>query len=364
MVIGPARSSRTPHVIVVGSEKGGSGKTTIAIHIALALLKASHRVATIDLDARQQSLTHFLENRRVWAWREHLTLESPTHICVAPQARSRLVADNERAAFTVFEQALNTIDDRHAFVVIDTPSHDDHLTRLAHAMSDTLVTPLNDSFLDLDALAKLDAISLEVTGRRTYAEMVRKARRERHRLDSVLSDWLVVRNRLPPFGTRPSRPTARAFDHLSQAFACRIADGLHECAIYRDLFPLGLTALDEATQLASGGGDVGGRARRDVQGLLAALRLPINAAVQSVTAEPAGPSQPRQEVTTPTELEPRHTETAEDGGRRGAAYAGAHLLKTQLGLGRSDREPPATGGSLRGSPRDQRGGVGIRPARG
>jgi chromosome partitioning protein len=312
MVIGAAKSSETPHVIVIGSEKGGSGKTTIAIHIALALLKAGHRVATVDLDARQQTLTHFLENRRVSAWRLHLTLECPTHACVVPQARSRLVADNERDAFAVFEQALKTIDDQHAFVVIDTPSHDGYLSRLAHAMSDTLVTPLNDSFLDLDALAKLDPVTLEVTGRRTYAEMVRKARRERRRLDGVLSDWLVVRNRLPPLGACAPRPTARTFDHLSQALACRIAAGLHERAIYRDLFPQGLTALDEAAELASSGGDVGQHARGEVQDLVIAMRLPIKAAEQSFVAERSDPSHASQDVATQPNLEPLCMETADD----------------------------------------------------
>jgi chromosome partitioning protein len=54
-------------VIVVGNEKGGSGKSTVAMHIAIALSKSGQRVATIDLDTRQKSFTHYIDNRRAWA---------------------------------------------------------------------------------------------------------------------------------------------------------------------------------------------------------------------------------------------------------------------------------------------------------
>src|SRR3977135_4655041 len=74
------KSPGLPHVIVVGNEKGGSGKTTIAMHIAVALMKNGQRVATIDLDSRQRTLTHYIENRRAWARRCHVDLEVPTHL--------------------------------------------------------------------------------------------------------------------------------------------------------------------------------------------------------------------------------------------------------------------------------------------
>ena len=50
----PAQSG-SAHVVVLGNEKGGSGKSTTAFHIAVALLKAGQRVATIDLDCRQKA---------------------------------------------------------------------------------------------------------------------------------------------------------------------------------------------------------------------------------------------------------------------------------------------------------------------
>ena len=51
-----AASTQATRVIVVANEKGGSGKSTIAMHVAIALMKRGHRVATIDLDLRQRSL--------------------------------------------------------------------------------------------------------------------------------------------------------------------------------------------------------------------------------------------------------------------------------------------------------------------
>ena len=83
MLVKPVQeASRSAHVVVLGNEKGGSGKSTTALHIAVALLKNSQRVATIDLDSRQRSLTHYIENRRAWSERARVKLDLPTHYCV------------------------------------------------------------------------------------------------------------------------------------------------------------------------------------------------------------------------------------------------------------------------------------------
>src|SRR5258708_35173331 len=74
---------RAAHVIVLGNETGGSGRSTTAMHIAVGLLKAGQRVATIDLDSRQKTFTHYIENRREHARRAGLDLEIPDHFCIA-----------------------------------------------------------------------------------------------------------------------------------------------------------------------------------------------------------------------------------------------------------------------------------------
>src|SRR5499425_1315291 len=187
--------AHSAHVVVLGNEKGGSGKSTTAMHIAVGLLKAGQRVATIDLDSRQKTLTRYVENRRAWARRARIELELPTHYHVQRGEGVR-VDENETAEFAGFAEAITAAEHRHDFVVIDTPATDSYLMRLAHSMADTLVTPLNDSFVDFDVLGSIDTSTFAVTGVSHYAEMVRQARRQRRIVDGGSTDWIVVRNRL------------------------------------------------------------------------------------------------------------------------------------------------------------------------
>src|SRR5258707_15101044 len=117
------RIPASAHVIVVGNEKGGSGKSTTAMHVAVALLNVGQRVATIDLDSRQKSFTHYLDNRRAWAKHAKLDLELPHHYCVS-RSEGAQVADNEAAEFHEFAQAIEATEHSHDFIVIDTPGHD------------------------------------------------------------------------------------------------------------------------------------------------------------------------------------------------------------------------------------------------
>src|SRR6187397_1752159 len=175
MLIQPIQENvQSAHVVVLGNEKGGSGKSTTALHIAVAMLKAGQRVATIDLDGRQKTFTHYVENRRDCAKRIGVALEVPDHYAIARSDGLR-VDENEAAEFAGFAAAINEVEHSHDFVVIDSPGNDTYLMRLAHSMADTLVTPLNDSFLDFDVLGTVDAATFDVTGVGHYAQMVRYA---------------------------------------------------------------------------------------------------------------------------------------------------------------------------------------------
>ena len=278
MLNAAVKSRSLPHVIVVGNEKGGSGKTTIAIHIADALMKRGQRLATIDLDSRQRTLTHYIENRRASARRCHVDLELPTHLAIA-RAESARVDDNEATEFADFDQAIAAIEHRHDFVVIDTPPHDSYLMRLAHSITDTLITPLNDSFLDLDALAKVDPVTFAVTGISHYAELVREMRRHRRSVDGELPDWVVVRNRISPSGSSTEPVLCDCLHELALGVGFRVAAGFHERPVYRDFFPRGLSALDALCDIVPGV-DLDpshSMARREVQALLEILKLPIDA---------------------------------------------------------------------------------------
>jgi chromosome partitioning protein len=266
------------HVIVLGNEKGGSGKSTTAMHVAVALLQAGQRVATIDLDSRQKSFTHYVENRRDWAERARLKLDLPTHYCVARGAGLR-IDEIEAQEFAVFAEAVGAVENSHDFVVVDTPGTDSYLMRLAHSMADTLITPLNDSFLDFDVLGIVDPTTFEVTGASHYAEMVREARRQRRLVDGGLIDWVVVRNRLSALGSRNKRLVGEGVDQLAEQLGFRPADGLAERVVYREFFPRGLTALDDINEDTLGQRPSLSHvtARDEVKALLDALKLPVDA---------------------------------------------------------------------------------------
>ena len=113
------------------------------------------------------------------------------------------------------------MENSHDFVVIDTPGTDSYLMRLAHSMADTLITPLNDSFVDFDVLGPVDPNTFELTGVSHYAEMVREARRQRRLVDGGLTDWVVVRNRLSTLGSRNKRLVGAGVEALSSQLGFR-----------------------------------------------------------------------------------------------------------------------------------------------
>jgi len=247
------------------------------MHIAVGLLKAGQRVATIDLDSRQRTFTHYVESRRAWAERGRRKLELPMHYHVARAEGSRL-EENEALEFAGFAQAITAVEHSHDFVVIDTPASDSYLMRLAHSMADTLVTPLNDSFVDFDVLGTVDPATFAVTGVSHYAEMVRQARRQRRIVDGGATDWIVVRNRLSTINSRNKRLVGESLNELALRMGFRLADGVAERVVYRELFLRGLTALDAMDEATLGGRRnlSHAAAHEEVRKLLDALKLPID----------------------------------------------------------------------------------------
>ena len=237
-------------VIVVGNNKGGSGKSTIAMHVAIALIKAGQRVATIDLDNKQKTLTHYVDNRRDWAHEASLELGVPTHMCF--ETVSGRTSEVETLGRSALAEIVERLSRSHDFVVIDSPGHDTYLNTFAHSLANTLITPLNDSFLDFDVLGTVDAESFKVTGISHYAKMVEDARRARSAQDQPALDWVVLRNRLSTLGSRNKRLVGDALGELSKTLNFRVVDGLAERVIFREFYPRGLTAIDDASQLARG----------------------------------------------------------------------------------------------------------------
>lgn len=266
-----AQSVREPgraHVLVIGNEKGGSGKSTTAMHIIVALLSDGGTVATIDLDARQGTLTRYVENRAAYAKRKGIDLPMPMHAAVHASGDP---ADEKVRFETALEPAVLGAD----FVVIDTPGSDTHLSRLAHTWADTLLTPLNDSFIDLDLLARVDPDTLKIVRPSIYAEAVWKQRQIRSMQGARPVDWIVMRNRLSSLAARNKRDMASVIEALAKRIGFRVAAGLSERVIYKELFLSGLTLLD----LKRGGAGTSltmshVAARQEVRDLVAALNLP------------------------------------------------------------------------------------------
>lgn len=266
------------HVIVLGNEKGGSGKSTTAMHLIVALLKSGHRVASIDLDARQGTLSRLLENRREFAQRNGLTLELPEHRGVhRSEASDRAAAEAEERQR--LQEALDSVGARD-FLVIDTPGSDNHLSRLGHTLADTLITPLNDSFLDLDLLARIDHDARKILAPSVYSQMVWEQRQQRAAAGGRPIDWIVMRNRLSHVDARNKRDVGRLLDQLAKRIGFRLAPGFGERVIFRELFPKGLTLLD----LREGGTGVQMSmshlaARQEVRALLSEIGLATEGAM-------------------------------------------------------------------------------------
>jgi chromosome partitioning protein len=266
---------RSAHVIVIGNEKGGTGKSTLSIHISIALLKAGFRVATIDLDTRQRTLTRFFENRSSWANSAQWDVELPYHHALE-RGTSDNVRDNETLEFGAFAEAVAEVEHSYEFVVIDTPASDSYLMRLAHSLADTLVSPVNDSFIDVDVFSRVHHDKAQRGQVAHYADLVLEARRKRRLVDQGLIDWVLVRNRMSSIQTNNARQIGISLSRLAVELQFRPAEGLHDRVIFRELFPIGLTALDPIEEAMRNGTLSASHtsARREIETLLANLQLP------------------------------------------------------------------------------------------
>lgn len=230
-------------VIVVGNEKGGAGKSTLAIHLASALLHGGAKVGLIDLDLRQQSMGHFWSNRRKWLSHNNVVLPEPTVYGLAENsaAVAQMVSTEKAPLFErAFERAASECD----FLMIDTPGGDTSLSRAAHGLADLIVTPLNDSFVDFDMLGTVDPITLDLLRPSLYSETVWNSRKTRAVTTGRSIDWVVLINRLAPVEARNRKRLEERMAALSKRVGFRIGPGLRDRVIYRELFPFGLTIAD------------------------------------------------------------------------------------------------------------------------
>ena len=231
------------HIIVVGNEKGGSGKSTTAMHVATALVRMGHKVGALDLDLRQRSFARYIENRQKFVAKHGILLPCPTFRDL-PEVAPETLKPGENIYDHRLSQAVIGMEEEADFILIDCPGSHTRLSQVAHTLADTLITPLNDSFIDFDLLARIDADSNRVLGPSIYAEMVWTARQLRAKAGLKPIDWVVVRNRTGPQQMHNKKKIADAVEALSKRIGFRVAPGFSERVIFRELFPRGLTLLD------------------------------------------------------------------------------------------------------------------------
>ena len=271
-------TDQKPYIIVLGNEKGGTGKSTVAMHIIVNLLRDGHSVGSMDVDARQGTLSRYIENRRARKERTEENLPLPDHI---PIFRSQLdsVPAAEAEEMATFIEALDRLKG-YSFIVIDTPGSDTYLSRLAHSYADSLITPLNDSFIDLDMLVRLHADSLNILHPSTYSEMVWDEKKHRVMRDNGSIDWIVLRNRLSSINSRNKEEMERVLSALAKRIGFRLVAGFGERVIFRELFLNGLTLLDmKETNTSLTLSHVA--AKQELISLIEMIQLPLKSQFQS-----------------------------------------------------------------------------------
>lgn len=261
-------------VIVLGNEKGGSGKSTAAMHLIVGLLRDGYRVGAIDLDARQATLTGYLAAREAFAQAKGVALPLPERAAVHRSGHdSRAEAEAEEIVH--FAAALEGLSRRCEIVVIDCPGSDTYLSRLGHAHADTLVTPINDSFVDFAMLAKVDPDKHDIVQPSIYSEMVWEARKRRFARDRGKIDWIVMRNRLGASEARNKRDVGATLDALAKRIGFRTVRGFGERVIFRELYLQGLTLMDvKEAGLGMSMSMSHVAARAEVRSLIGAIRKP------------------------------------------------------------------------------------------
>jgi len=261
------------YVIVIGNEKGGCGKTTTGMHLIVALLRMGFNVGSIDIDSRQRSLSRYLENRRQTMLKEEIELPQPQHV-VVQKSPFNILQEAEADEHERFTKALARVQAANDFVVIDSPGSDTYLSRVAHAYANTVITPINDSFVDLDVLANVDGQTMKIIKPSIYSEMMWEQKLQRAKRDGGSIEWIVMRNRLSNIDAKNKRFMTQVTGELSRRIGFRVAPGFSERVIFREMFLQGLTVLDIMETKGASISMSHIAARQEVRDLLRTLKIP------------------------------------------------------------------------------------------
>lgn len=225
---------------VIGNEKGGAGKTTCAMHLISGLLEYGYNIASIDVDIRQLSLTSYIQNRVKYNQSNpDCTVRMPEHFYFSDLNKDM----NELQS--ILELKICEMQSNFDYLVIDTPGYRSPISDIAHSYADVIITPMNDSFVDLDVLAKVEGQDFKITRPSIYSQMVWEQKMQRLSRDKKSIEWIVIRNRLSNVEATNKRNVGMVLDKLKDRIGInKIAPGFTERVIFRELFLQGLTLSD------------------------------------------------------------------------------------------------------------------------
>lgn len=260
-------------VVVFGNEKGGTGKSTLAMHVVISLMEAGSEVVVVDLDTRQRSLSRYIENRQRFINEQTISLPLPKCV-VADTSTQRVIEQRDIEDARHLQALVDQLRFAHDYIVIDCPGNHTRLSEVAHTLADTLVTPVNDSFVDLDLIGKIHPETFQVEAFNHYTTMVWEGRKLRAAAKRGPTDWVVTRNRMSIQQAKNKQRVHYALKQLEQRCRFRYVSGLSERVIYRELFPIGLTLLDYPKVPALGRMSMSHvAARQEIRQLMDGLKL-------------------------------------------------------------------------------------------
>lgn len=234
---------KLPYIIVVGNEKGGAGKTTLSMHLICGLLDRGLTISSMDSDCRQHSLTRYIQNRQTYKDSHNETaIQMPKHFLLE-NSNKNSIQEKDAEERKNFENLLNEAKIGADVIVIDTPGSHTFLSNLAHSYADIVITPINDSFVDLDVMAKVDEKG-KVVSPSIYSQTIWEQKMERAKRDGKSIEWFVTRNRLSNIDAKNKRHMSQALEELSKRIGFNIISGFSERVIFKELFLQGLTLLD------------------------------------------------------------------------------------------------------------------------
>jgi chromosome partitioning protein len=229
-------------VIVFGNQKGGTGKSTLAMHLVVSLLQSGFKVATIDTDARQGTFSRYIENREKTKL-ENPQISMPFHTPLF-DVQTDSISVMEKENLRTFTDLINSLAS-YDFIVVDTPGNDSNLSKIAHSFADVIITPMNESFIDLDLLVRIEGPESNSLKPSTYSEMVWNQKKERAIRDKGTIEWIVLVNRMANVVSKNRNEFDRILQSLARRIGFKLAKGFKERVIFKELFLSGLTLLDK-----------------------------------------------------------------------------------------------------------------------